>query len=150
LWRLRRASAIETGLFELQGEALPARRQDPSRAPRQPGTPSTRANGHSKVPGSNGRDDTPASDQETLSTSLHPPLASWSSSRTIAQCFLRLCRLDPTLLDRVGSYEVRLWRQAAQTIWTRGDATAATSNAATIAPSGRALQLGSAEVEPPG
>src|SRR5215472_13279455 len=57
LWRLRRASAIETGLFELQGEALPARRQDPSRAPRQPGTPSTRANGHGKVPGLNGRDD---------------------------------------------------------------------------------------------
>jgi hypothetical protein len=118
LWRLRRASAIETGLFELQGEALPARRQDPSCAPRQPGTPSTRANGHSKVPGSNGRDDTPASDQETLSTSVHTPLGPWSKSRAIAQCFLRLSNLDPTLLDRVGGYEARLWRQAAQTIWT--------------------------------
>src|SRR6516164_10537263 len=64
LWRLRRASAIETGLFELLGEALPARRQDPSRGPRQPGTPPTQANGHSKGPGSNGRDDPPASDQE--------------------------------------------------------------------------------------
>jgi hypothetical protein len=114
LWRLRRASAIETGLFELWGEALPGRRQDPSRRPGQPRTPSMRANGHS----SNGRDDPPASDQETLSMSLHSPLASWSNSRTIAQCFLRLCRLDPTLLDRVGSYETRLWRQAAQTIWT--------------------------------
>jgi hypothetical protein len=118
LWRLRRASAIETGLFELQGEALPTRRQDPSRGPRQPGTPPTRANGHSKGPGSNGRDDPPASDQETLSTSLHRPLAPWSKSRAIAQCFLRLSNLDPTLLDRVGSYEARLWRQAAQTIWT--------------------------------
>src|SRR5262245_9638414 len=117
LWRLRRASAIETGLFELQSEFLPARRQDPSRGPRQPGTPSTRANGYSKVPGSNGRDHPPASDQETLSTSLHPPLASWSNSRTIAQCFLRLSHLDPILLDRVGCYETRLWRQAAQTIW---------------------------------
>src|SRR5215471_18217267 len=29
LWRLRRAGAIETGLFELQGEALPARRPFP-------------------------------------------------------------------------------------------------------------------------
>src|SRR5262249_11635410 len=94
LWRLRRASAIETGLFELQGEALPARRQDPSRGPRQPGTPSTRANGHSKGLGSNGRDDPPASDQETLSRSLRPPPASWSNSRTTAQCFLRLCRFD--------------------------------------------------------
>src|SRR5215831_328693 len=60
-WRLRRASAIETGLFELQGEALPARWQDPSRGPRQPGTPPTRVNGHSKSPGSNGRFDPPAS-----------------------------------------------------------------------------------------
>jgi hypothetical protein len=118
LWRLRRASAIETGLFELQGESLPAHRQDPSRGPRQPGTPPTRANGHSKGPGSNGRDDAPASDQETLSTSLHPPLAPWSKSHAVAQCFLRLSNLDPTLLDRVGSYEARLWRQAAQTICT--------------------------------
>ena len=117
LWRLRRASAIETGLFELQVEALHARRQDPSRGPRQPGTPPMRANGHSKVPGSNGRDDPPTSDLETLSTSLRPPLA-WPKSRTIAQCFLRLSNLNPTLLDRASSYEVSLWRQAAQTIWT--------------------------------
>src|SRR5262249_15814205 len=54
LWRLRRAIAIETGLFELQGEALPARRQDPSRGPRQPGTPPTRANGRGQGPGSTG------------------------------------------------------------------------------------------------
>jgi hypothetical protein len=118
LWRLRRASAIETGLFELQGEALPARRQDPSRGPRQPGTRPTRANGRGKGPGSNGRDDPPESDRETLSMSLHLPLGPWSKSRAIAQCFLRLSHLDPTLLDRVGSYEARLWRQAAQTIWT--------------------------------
>jgi len=36
----------------------------------------------------------------------------------MAQCFLRLSNLDPTLLARVGVYETRLWRQAAQTIWT--------------------------------
>src|SRR5262245_34517494 len=51
-------------------------------------------------------------------TARRPPLGPWSKSRAIAQCFLRLPRLDPTLLDRVGSYEARLWRQAAQTIWT--------------------------------
>src|SRR5215510_13406886 len=33
LWRLRRANAIETGLFEIQGELLFARRQNPSRGP---------------------------------------------------------------------------------------------------------------------
>jgi hypothetical protein len=121
LWRLRRASAIETSLFEIQGELLLARRQGPSRSPSQAGTfaTPTQTNGHSKGPGSNGRDHPPASDQEPPSTtSVRPPLGPWSKSRAIAQCFLRLSNLDPTLLDRVGSYEARLWRQAAQTIWT--------------------------------
>src|SRR5215831_6343567 len=55
LWRLRRASAIKTGLFEIQSERLLACQQDPARAPgelRTLPTP-TRANGHSKVPRSN-------------------------------------------------------------------------------------------------
>jgi hypothetical protein len=121
LWRLRRASAIETGLFEIQGQFLLARWQDLSREPSQPGTfpISTGDNGHSKVLGSNGRDYPPDSDQEPPSTtSRRPPLRPQSKSRAIAQCFLRLSRLDPTLLDRVGACETRLWRQAAQTIWT--------------------------------
>src|SRR5262249_19153459 len=121
LWRLRRASAIETGLFEIQGELLLASRRPPPRGPSHRGTlqPPTRAKGHDKALGSNGRDDPPASNQEPLSTtSMRPPLGPWSKSRTIAQCFLCLSNLDPTLLDRVGSYEARLWRQAAQTIWT--------------------------------
>jgi hypothetical protein len=120
LWRLRRASAIETGLFEMHAELRLARRQDRSRGPGQPGTLQTpaQANGHKVAPGSNGRDDSLASDQEPPSTSMPPPLAPWWKRHTIAQCFLRLSNLDPTLLDRVGSYETRLWRQAAQTIWT--------------------------------
>ena len=121
LWRLRRACAIETGLFEMQGELLSARRQDPSRGPSQAGAlPTvTVANEHSKGPGPNGRDDPPISDQDNaLSTTMRAAPGRWSKSRTIAQCFLRLSNLDPTLLDRVGGYEARLWRQAAQTIWT--------------------------------
>src|SRR5262245_23536183 len=48
LWRLRRASAIETGLFEIQGEFLLARPKGPSHRPSQTGTLPTRtlANGH--------------------------------------------------------------------------------------------------------
>jgi hypothetical protein len=116
LWRLRRASAIETGLFEIQGEFPFTRRHDFARG--QPGAlqPPTRANGHSKVPGSNGPHEPPASDREPLS--MRPPLEPCSNSRTITQRFLHLSNLDPTLLDRVGNYEARLWRQAAQTIWT--------------------------------
>jgi hypothetical protein len=121
LWRLHRANAIEMGLFEIQGEIVLARWQDLSREPSQVGTleTPTGANGHSKVLGSKGRDYPPDSDQEPpTTTSRRPPLGPWSKSCAIAQCFLRLSRLDPTLLDRVGSYEARLWRQAAQTICT--------------------------------
>jgi hypothetical protein len=121
LWRLRRANAIETGLFEIQGELLIASRQDLFRGPSQRETPPspTRANSHSKVLGLNGRGYPPDTDQEPPSTTSKRLLAApWSECRTIAQCFLRLSHLDPTLLDRVGAYEARLWRQAAQTIWT--------------------------------
>jgi hypothetical protein len=121
LWRLRRASAIETGLFEIQGEHLLAFQQDPSHGRSQAGTlpAATQANGHTKGPGSNGRDHPPISAHDnSLSTTMRAAPDRWSKSRTIAQCFLRLSNLDPTLLDRASSYEARLWRQSAQTIWT--------------------------------
>jgi len=117
LWRLRRANAIETGLFEIHGGCLLACRQDPSRAPSELRTLPIpiRANGHSKLPRlNNGSPDQP---DERPSTAVRPPLEPWPASRTPAQCFLRLSNLDSTLLDRVGRYETRLWRQAAQTIW---------------------------------
>jgi hypothetical protein len=116
LWRLRRACAIETGLFEMQGELLSARRQNPSGGPSQLRAPG--ANGHSKGPGSNGRADPTVSDLEPLPTALPAAPGRRSKSRAIAQCFLRLSNLDPILLDRASSYEAKLWRQAAQTIWT--------------------------------
>ena len=118
LWRLRRASAIETGLFETQGEFLLAQRLSSGRD--QPGAVQTaaRLNGHGKMPGSNRPHEPPASDRESLSTSMLPPLEPGLKSRAIAQRLLRLSDLDPSLFDRLGRYEARLWRQAAQTIWT--------------------------------
>ena len=117
-WRLRRASAIEMGLFEFQGEFLLARRQDPTCEQPRAVQNAARLNGHGKMPGSNGPHEPPASDRESLSTSVRPPLEPRSKSRAIAQRFLRLSNLAPTLLDRVGRYEARLWRQAVQIIWT--------------------------------
>jgi hypothetical protein len=46
LWRLRRASAIETALFEIQGEALLVRRAEMSRGHLETLRASARANGH--------------------------------------------------------------------------------------------------------
>jgi hypothetical protein len=83
LWRLHRACAIKTGLFEMQGDLLSARRQDLSRGPSQPGVAG--ANGHSKGPGSNGRDDPPISDQNnSLSTTMRAAPGRWSRSPTLA------------------------------------------------------------------
>jgi hypothetical protein len=120
LWRLRRACAIETGLFEMQGELLSARQRHSSRRSSQPGAlqTATGTNGHSKGHGSNGRDVPPASDREPLLTTIPAALGRWSKSRTIAQRFLRLSNLEAALLDHASSYQERLWRQAAQTIWT--------------------------------
>jgi hypothetical protein len=90
LWRLRRASAIETGLLGMQGGNRPlnsTRTGDAHTGSRKP------------------------SDVARFLVSRSP------NCGAIAQCFLRLSRLDPALLDRVGAYEMRLWRQAAQTIW---------------------------------
>jgi hypothetical protein len=115
LWRLRRASAIETDLFEIQAEFLLAHQQDPSRGAGHGSLQTfTQANGHRRALGSDGRHYQPAGE----STSMPLRGAAWSKSRAIAQCFLRLSNVDMTLLDRAGSYEARVWRQAAQTVWT--------------------------------
>src|SRR5262249_59881009 len=113
LWRLSRASAIETGLFEMH-----ARQQDLSRGPLNESSvqPITAPiNGHGKVFRSNGRHDLQESDRKPPSTPCVRRSNGDLKSRAIAQCFLRFSNLDPTLLDRVGRYEARLWRHAAQT-----------------------------------
>jgi hypothetical protein len=92
LWRLRRASAIETGLFQMQANL------------NQPCAPWMR-----QIPSQIGR-----------SEQIAPKLDERSDARSgtsIAQYFIRLANLDPSLLERAGAYEARLWRQAAQTIW---------------------------------
>ncbi len=89
LWRLRRATSVETGLFQIQCEG--------STAP-DPALP--------KLPGEacevieifqSGRD---------------------SSGRELARCFLRLADLDNGIFERLGRYEAALWRQVRQTIFT--------------------------------
>jgi hypothetical protein len=121
LWRLRRASAIETGLLQMQGEFLHGNsdRQPTCSLRETPAVPSPRkAHGHhGNTPLYSTRTgDVHNSNRKPLGIA-RPLLGRSPNCRAIAQCFLRLSRLDPTLLDRVGAYEVRLWRQAAQTIW---------------------------------
>ena len=115
LWRLRRATKVETGLFEIEANDLrgcvPTSRVDPTSreivyavfrrkdAPRidrdpTPGNLPTAANAF------------PKSDPNYL--------ASGASTTDLAHCFLRLADLPSFALDRLSRYEVMLWRQVDQ------------------------------------
>ena len=105
LWRLRRATGIETALFgsittepsklendcphlTLVGEVnLPEQNQSVLRAARQ--------------------SDAAAANEASLNT-----------KRDIGDCFLRLAELPTFALDRVSCYEHLLWRQARQIVFT--------------------------------
>ena len=89
LWRLRRASSVETGLLQIQCEA--------STAP-DPALP--------KLPGD-------ACEVIEIFQSGRGP-----SGRELARCFVRLADLDNGIFERLGRYEAALWRQVRQTIFT--------------------------------
>jgi hypothetical protein len=118
-WRLRRARAIETGLLDIQGEFLVESRQEAASRSNLLGLAQAppRTNDVQKVHGWNGRYYSRTREQKPLPTSTHPRPEPLSNSRAMAQCFLRLSHIDPTLLERAGTYESRLWRQAAHMIW---------------------------------
>ena len=111
-WRLRRASAIETGLFGLQSAMG---QEDQAALRRQPVKFAPQINGHEQT----------AADWRDPKISGHgkrfhgvrQSADKSSQSRTMAQYFLYLTKLDPGLLERSGAHEATLWRQAAQTIW---------------------------------
>jgi hypothetical protein len=89
LWRLRRATAIETGLLETHAE---------------------------RVMGSGAVSDrSPAEAGESLGSTPDP---SQPSNSEISQCFSSLCGPDDAAFDRVGRYETALWRQLRQTLFT--------------------------------
>ena len=121
LWRLRRATLIETGLFEMQGGALRQQQRDQlSHEATNPALqvfyrllheprvavseePPTRQRDASSEPNSN----------------IDPsPNAGSGQQRKIdtAAAYLRLCRANPGAMKRLGRYETALWRQAAQTL----------------------------------
>jgi hypothetical protein len=115
LWRLRRATTTETGLFEIQAnhlrefrearQVLPASREviyalfretDSVGYHRKPPPPIT-------------------SPMEAISnfepSSICPAI---DSNTELARCFLRLANLPNFALDRLSRYEATLWRQVGQ------------------------------------
>jgi hypothetical protein len=119
LWRLRRATAMETGLFQIEADHLsasgqPARLQPPAREV----VYALFRSGHSENGGAA---------TGTLPTAITPAMASRLQAdeeepaadpgRHLAQCYLRLANLPSYPLDRLSRYEYALWRQVAQILF---------------------------------
>jgi hypothetical protein len=111
LWRLRRAVAIESGLFQIQGQMVRERRL--SHKHDQPGDPLKvfydLLRRHSRDQASDAAiEGRGGLSQQRTAGAIDP--------REMAVCFLRLGNINEGMLDLIGRYETRLWRQLAQTI----------------------------------
>jgi len=125
LWRIRRATAIETDLLRIQAEILRERRNasqtywDGEHPPDNVVYRALRAaipsglRRHSGNGSGNGASDLGESDDgidPSGENGLDP-------SRWLTHCFLRLTHLDPGTFERLGRYEAALWRQIVQTMF---------------------------------
>ena len=117
LWRLRRATAIETGLFKAQARHL-------LRHKKKPETRQERAQTESCMCGDVVRLEErgvqqygyqPASAPDASSL---PAAASSNQSDDLTRSFVRLNSLTTYPLDRLSRYEAMLWRQACQLLFT--------------------------------
>jgi hypothetical protein len=119
LWRLRRATTMETGLFEIQADQL-----NGFRPPRQV-HPAAREIVYAMFhrTGSVSPDGDRASRGITNATEAAPSSGPKSlepavdSAADLARCFLRLANLPSYPLDRLSRYEATLWRQAGQILF---------------------------------
>lgn len=115
LWRLRRATAIESGLFKIQAaHLLQFRQQRQGHRDRQKIIDSMYRNAVA-TEGDNGQDeDALASGLETASPS---PTGAADPAADLTRSFVRLCNLPTYPLDRLSRYEAALWRQAGQLLF---------------------------------
>jgi hypothetical protein len=113
LWRLRRASLIETGLFEIQGRFLRQRRFQE----RADAAPDALSIFHKILHQSHAgawHDDETA---ELLNDRIDSDAQSKTSRMSdVPLAFLRLCKFNAEAIERLGRYEIALWRQTVQ-IW---------------------------------
>lgn len=117
LWRLRRASAIETGLFQIglfqiqARQLLQFRRGRQARQARETTIETLCQN--AIAPDDDAHIQERANDDTDSSTA-----ASDSSADDLTRSFLRLSNLPTYPLDRLNRYEATLWRQACQILFT--------------------------------
>ena len=101
LWRLRRATAIESGLLQLHGMVLRDNSVEANFA---------KPSGLGTIYQLLRNPDSPASTPRLPPFSQEPGEGSLNPI-DIARCFQRVARLDAEVFDRVVRYEMMLWRQ---------------------------------------
>jgi hypothetical protein len=109
LWRLRRATSIETGLFQIQGEFVRQQRAATHSRRRTVPVPEW----HDEL------DDVRTIDGTAIVSSHADETTETLSERSeiLADCFLQVGRLGYGSFDLLHRYEAALWRQAAQLIF---------------------------------
>src|SRR2546421_9143254 len=107
LWRIRRATTMETGLFQIQARQLLEfrRKRDAQQSLIRRFFPPADLE--------EGVELDPAHLSPAAISGPHPD----HCSTDLAQCYLRLANLPTYPLDRLSRYEAALWRQAGQTIF---------------------------------
>jgi hypothetical protein len=111
LWRLRRATAIESGLFKIQAkQLLQLRRRQHAHQARQEVIDEMYRGAVTQAQQGNG-DPINGSD---FASSSSPE----DSSDNLTRSYLRLTNLPNYPLDRLSRYEYTLWRQARQTLFS--------------------------------
>ena len=115
LWRLRRATSIETGLFEIQADHLSDFRKTHQISP---------ASREIVYALFNANFDRQAASQSLTNAIETSPASRLTSAQgqvlpgvELARCFLRLCNLPNYALDRLSRYEAVLWRQAGRILF---------------------------------
>jgi len=115
LWRLRRATAMETGLFEIQADRMREFRQGRQTQPKSQEIiyasfglvdPVDAGPDRASYEIANGTD----AQTRSAPNSVDP-------ATDLARCFLRLANLPSYPLDRLSRYEAILWRQAGQILF---------------------------------
>ncbi len=117
LWRIRRATAIETDLLQIQAEILEGRRytlETANEAEHRVLRTTTRRDAYNFT-GSRGDGQRKQVDDQSdsIEASSDNPV---THSRDLTCCFLRLANLDSGVFERLGRYETALWRQIVQTL----------------------------------
>jgi hypothetical protein len=122
LWRLRRPTVIETGLLQIQSEVLREQRSHLTQIPSQDCAlvaPLGIGRSLNVVRSQNGcSGDDSINSEIAAKTETKPGPPAPEPLLDIAQCFLRLSNLDNNVFERLGRYEMALWRQVRQTLFT--------------------------------